>query len=429
MDIRKRSNLWRTAVGCVSLLLLQLNSAFVYADGTETLGTPSISIGSGTGIIAEGIGLEQGPNTLVVDVPAGATVVQAILYWHGYQNDPPDLNGDNDILVNGNPYTGVLIGGPISLQTTAGIVSWAYRADITAEVSPGTNNLALSGLTFDYVSHGAGILVIIDEGATAEHYIDIRDGNDFAYQPFTGLQQVTVPQTFNFAASSEDRMATLDLHYSSVRRTTAFRPSAIEVSVDGGAPTVFNNLLNSNDGQEWDSVNMTVPVPAGATSVTVLSISVDNGAAIPPGTTRGQPASFHWLAAALSVAPPPPPGGEGCTPGFWKNTRKHLPAWVGYTPDQQFSSVFEDAFTGLTLKQVLKAKGGGLNALGRHTVAALLNGANSDISYGMTDADVIAAFNAVYPGTKEEYTALKNEFAAANESGCPINGKTAPSGL
>ena len=62
----------------------------------------------------------------------------------------------------------------------------------------------------------------------------------------------------------------------------------------------------------------------------------------------------------------------------------------------------------------------------RQTVAALLNGANSDINYGMTDAEVIAAFNAVYPGTKAEYTALKNEFAEDNEHGCPINGKSAP---
>jgi hypothetical protein len=122
------------------------------------------------------------------------------------------------------------------------------------------------------------------------------------------------------------------------------------------------------------------------------------------------------------------PGDAGCTPGFWKNTRKHLPAWVGYAPGDQFSSVFENAFPGMTLKDVLKQGGGGLKALGRHTVAALLNGANSDINYGMSDAEVIAAFNEVYPGTKAEYTALKNEFADDNERGCPINGKTAPSG-
>jgi len=120
------------------------------------------------------------------------------------------------------------------------------------------------------------------------------------------------------------------------------------------------------------------------------------------------------------------PSTDGCTPGFWKNTRKHLPAWVGYSPNQLFASVFEDAFPGMTLKDVLKQGGGGLKALGRHTVAALLNGANSDIDYGMSSAEVIVAFNEVFPGSKSEYTALKNEFAYDNERGCPINGKSAP---
>ena len=81
------------------------------------------------------------------------------------------------------------------------------------------------------------------------------------------------------------------------------------------------------------------------------------------------------------------------------------------------------------MRDVLKAQGGGINALGRHTVAALLNTANSDISYDLTTSQVIDDFNAVYPGTKSEYNAQKRIFSAANESGCPINGKTAPGDL
>ena len=37
---------------------------------------------------------------------------------------------------------------------------------------------------------------------------------------------------------------------------------------------------------------------------------------------------------------------------------------------------FDDAFPGMTLLEVLSQGGGGLNALGRHTVAALLNAAS-----------------------------------------------------
>jgi hypothetical protein len=71
----------------------------------------------------------------------------------------------------------------------------------------------------------------------------------------------------------------------------------------------------------------------------------------------------------------------------------------------------------MTLLQVLGQGGGGLNALGRHTVAALLDAA-SGIDYGLTPAQVIQMFNDAYPGG--DYEALKDEFAARNERGCPL---------
>ena len=113
-------------------------------------------------------------------------------------------------------------------------------------------------------------------------------------------------------------------------------------------------------------------------------------------------------------------GDEGCTPGYWKQPQ-HVDSWSApYTPDTLFSAVFEDAFAGMTLQEVLENGGGGLNALGRHTVAALLNAA-SDIEYGQTTADVIAAFNAVYPGSNDAYNGVKNDFEYGNERGCPLN--------
>lgn len=111
----------------------------------------------------------------------------------------------------------------------------------------------------------------------------------------------------------------------------------------------------------------------------------------------------------------------GCSHGYWKQSQ-HFTSWVGYTPSQLFSSVFENAFGTQTLLQVLQNKGGGLNALGRETVAALLNAANptvSGIGFPYTTAQVIAAFNAVYPGG--DYETLKNAFEAANTIGCPLS--------
>ena len=109
---------------------------------------------------------------------------------------------------------------------------------------------------------------------------------------------------------------------------------------------------------------------------------------------------------------------EGCTPGYWKQ-KHHFDSWPDeYTPDTLFSDVFEDAFPGKTLHDVLKQGGGGLKALGRHTVAALLNGASS-VNYGLSDDEVIDDFNAVSPdGDLEEQ---KDDFASMNEAGCPLN--------
>ncbi len=115
------------------------------------------------------------------------------------------------------------------------------------------------------------------------------------------------------------------------------------------------------------------------------------------------------------------PGGQGCTPGYWKQEH-HFDSWTApYDPSDLFSDHFEDAFPGMTLVEVVAQGGGGLRALGRHTVAALLNGASGGVAYGQTDLQVIAAFNAVFPGTNSEYQTLKNQFAQANEAGCPLN--------
>ena len=116
-----------------------------------------------------------------------------------------------------------------------------------------------------------------------------------------------------------------------------------------------------------------------------------------------------------------PGNGEGCTPGFWKQPQ-HFGSWTApYTPGTSFSDVFEDAFPGRTLLQVLRTGGGRLVALGRHTVAALLNAASPDVNYGLSANDVIDMFNDVFPGSDSDYEALKDLFEQLNESDCPID--------
>ena len=111
--------------------------------------------------------------------------------------------------------------------------------------------------------------------------------------------------------------------------------------------------------------------------------------------------------------------GEGCTPGYWKQNH-HFDSWPSaYTPETLFADVFEDAFPNMTLLEVLRQGGGGIKALGRHTVAALLNATSTDVGYNEAAASVIADFNAAY--LSGEYEQTKDDFAGMNESFCPLN--------
>lgn len=115
--------------------------------------------------------------------------------------------------------------------------------------------------------------------------------------------------------------------------------------------------------------------------------------------------------------PPPPSGGEGCTPGYWKQEH-HFDSWNVYSPNDSFSAVFGVSYGG-TLVEAAGAKGGGANALARHAVAALLNSANGDVSYLYSTADVISMVQAAF--ASGNFEATKDLFAGQNELGCPLN--------
>lgn len=411
----KQNSILKAVTAAASIVLLGHLSCAAWADGTETLAPPSIGIQSGTGIVAAGTGLSLSqPAVININVPG--TVRQVLLYWEG-QAIPP-APGDHTIIVDGNTVTGVLIGGPSSFFPGNNLSS-TFRADITGLnlLASGPDSLTVEGLSFGGANNGAGVLVIFDDGSSLAN-IQLRDGNDLAFINSAPPFDTTVPQTFVFAPAASDRAATLALFFSSVAGTAStggFRPTAIEITVDGST-TVLNNLLDSNDGQEWDTLTAPVLIPANETMLTVRALSVDNLG------TGNLPASFAWNAAGLSLpAEVLAGGGEGCTPGYWKQSQ-HFDSWTApYQPGTLFSAVLENAFPGMTLLQVLQQGGGGLNALGRHTVAALLNAASPNVNFDLTVTQVIAEFNAVFPGTKPEYESLKDTFAGLNEQGCPLN--------
>ena len=126
---------------------------------------------------------------------------------------------------------------------------------------------------------------------------------------------------------------------------------------------------------------------------------------------------------------PPVCGGEGLTPGFWKTHSIYGPAplmgWpqTGYSPTDSYNALFSVSVAGNpTLLQALGTGGGGLNALLRHSTAALLNAANPNIEYNYTVAQVISlTHNAIISGNAATIESLKNTFDTLNNQGADLS--------
>jgi hypothetical protein len=121
-------------------------------------------------------------------------------------------------------------------------------------------------------------------------------------------------------------------------------------------------------------------------------------------------------------------GGEGCTPGYWKQDQ-HFDSWVFYTPGQTLESVFNmpDALgmDNTTLLQALQGGGGkgvqgAAKILMRAATAALLN--SQGVNFGQTSAQVIASVNAALASNdRPTMIALAADLDAQNNAGCPLN--------
>jgi hypothetical protein len=294
---------WMKLLLALSLALVVAIPASVWADGTETLGAPSIAVASGTSILGAGVGLEDGqPADLSIDIPTGATIEQVILYWGGNNLSSGDQTPADTIQVGGNDVTGTFIGG--NTQYSGNEFTVSYRADITAMglVSAGTSTFSVGGLDFTEEQYGAGVLVIYDDGAKASQ-VDVRDGNDFAFINRTAPLNVTELQEFNFAPQNKDRIGSVVLFVGSVADDTGnygFRPSAFEVTIDGNTD-VWPDQLNSIDGRFWDTVNLVFTVPAGVDSLSTQIFSRDDEFRAPGNL----PASLVWLASGFTVETPP----------------------------------------------------------------------------------------------------------------------------
>lgn len=107
----------------------------------------------------------------------------------------------------------------------------------------------------------------------------------------------------------------------------------------------------------------------------------------------------------------------GCTPGYWKQPQ-HADSWVTYSPDQTLDQVF-GCGGDTTLLEALNANGGGIYALQRHAVAALLNSTavpNFDYTTDRVKQKFCSALDAA-----TTIESVKNAFEVKNDGTCPLN--------
>ncbi|OIU70796.1 hypothetical protein [Rossellomorea aquimaris] len=112
---------------------------------------------------------------------------------------------------------------------------------------------------------------------------------------------------------------------------------------------------------------------------------------------------------------------QGCSDGYWKN---HPEDWVGFCPDNLFNVVFMRAVfdPDITLLEALQLMGGGINALARQAVGALLNASNPNVNYPFSVNEVREKFQAAFDsGDPTTIETQKNQFEFYNtEFICPL---------
>lgn len=227
-------------------------------------------------------------------------------------------------------------------------------------------------------------------------------------------------------------------------------------SSTGGGTLLFTEFTLAAGSCEWIWVGTD---PAPLTTLTVTEVNIPTGLAVtsievrstfsdlPTTVTGTSQVSFKVDATNSATVvftngegpPPPPSGGEGCTPGYWKQSQ-HLDSWIatGYQPTQRLGDVFTgvgayrlggEPLSRYTLLQALSfpdeaasTVDGAAQLLLRAAVAALLNAAHPDVDYSMTTAEIIAAVNAAL-ASKDRATmlALQQQLDAANNQGCTLN--------
>lgn len=293
---------------CKKLILIAAGLLLLPALAPATPLSPFVDLQEkGLTLTSTGAGLEDfGAGSRTLTVTINGPVRFALLYWAGRQRPcdeespgvcdttVPEPYRDQEVLFNGTPLTGTIIGTELQPVSGGGpIFNIGYFADVTSLVSaagPGTHgftfsdgNLANSLWRLD----GVSLVVAYTDAADPNTYrVLVWDGLDFAFgiDPTPGDNRVTAPVTFNHGMNMSARMAAVHIGSGD---SVPGRPDRIDLSDN---PSVVNGL-DGDDGQMWDDEVLPITIPAGVGTTSVQLFSEPNT----------NPDSMLWIYAALRV--------------------------------------------------------------------------------------------------------------------------------
>jgi len=152
---------------------------------------------------------------------------------------------------------------------------------------PGLNLLGVKPNDIVIASATAGVSCV----APSPSEISLRDGWDFAYiWPDNSKSFSTVRQTFSINPVPFDRVAQFHVF---VADAEAAKPDFVRTYRNGALVATLYDTFNASAGTGWDNNVVTVPVPAGTSSV-----GIDLGSR---KLTGGLADSLYWVGAVLDL--------------------------------------------------------------------------------------------------------------------------------
>ena len=258
-------------------------------------------------IATGGVGLNGATSgTMSLTIPSTATVVQAYLFYVGYDSTDtsggdPNITFQRDALAI-NPVVAIDMGGPAFWQTAKW--AWAFRADVTSYVTAGSHTYTVAGLNAFtspvLKTEGAQLVVVYKDVSAGSQAVYLYAGMDMVQTrsgPPAGVGSIPVV-VGPFDTASVVRTVKLKTVVGGGNLNPANNESALWYTSGLVAPVgdiygttlVANNPFTGAQGNYWDGYSSTAGLPIGNKYLAVQVESKDvNGAAL------------EWIAQTVEI--------------------------------------------------------------------------------------------------------------------------------